>query len=147
MKLPVYTPKFAVKLESAILAAFAGSTVTLSRTHSSDSERGQDYTLTVVSDTFTDKDAATRLSEVNKVIVDNLSEKMRSRIKNIVLYTVAEVPAPAVIEAPVVETAPVAETPVEAPAVETVVEATNPTVEVPTEEISTETIETTETVA
>lgn len=136
MKLAVYTPKFAVKLESALLAAFAGATVTLSRTHSSASERGQDYTLNVISDTFEGKDTATRNAEVNKVIVDNLSEKMRSRIKFVNLMTVAEQPAPAVIEVPA---------PVEAPASEPVAEASNPTVEVASTEATP--TETTETVA
>lgn len=140
MKLAVYTPKFAVKLESALLAAFAGATVTLSRTHSSASERGQDYTLNVISDTFEGKDTATRNAEVNKVIVDNLSEKMRSRIKFINLMTVAEQPAPAVIEVPAPATP-------EAPASEPVAEASNPTVEVASTEVASETTETPETVA
>lgn len=135
MKLPVYTPKFAVKLETALLVAFAGSTVSLSRTHTSETERGQDYTLTVVSDTFEGKDTATRNAEVNKVIVDNLSEKMRSRIKFVNLLTIAEQPAPAVIEVP----APAA------PASEPVAEASNPTVEVASTEAAP--TETTETVA
>ena len=84
MKLSVYTPKFATKLESALLAAYPDASISMNRSDVEGQDRGVQYHLTVTS-TFNGLNETERSESVNKLIVDTLSEKMRSRITQITL--------------------------------------------------------------
>ena len=89
MKLSVYTPKFATKLESALLTAYPDATVAMTRSDVEGQDRGVQYHLTVTS-AFNGQNETERNENVNKILVDTLSEKMRNRITGMTLQTPAE---------------------------------------------------------